>query len=39
LITGFIFQILESMNFIEENKNKVEVDKNFSILRDLIYLI
>jgi len=35
LVTGFIFQVLERKNLIEENKNAIMVDKNFSVTGDL----
>jgi uncharacterized membrane protein YraQ (UPF0718 family) len=33
--TGFIFIFLEKRGLIEKNKNSVEVDRNFSIIRDI----
>jgi len=35
LITGFIYQILESRNLIEKNQNTVVVEKDFSLINDL----
>lgn len=35
IITGFIFQFLESKNLIEKNDNSVEVEEDFSILKDI----
>jgi hypothetical protein len=35
IVTGFIFQVLERKNLIEENKNAIMVDKNFSVTGDL----
>ncbi|MBD3271910.1 MAG: YHS domain-containing protein, partial [Elusimicrobia bacterium] len=35
LITGFIFQILESKKLIETNTNSITVDQQFSIIRDI----
>jgi uncharacterized membrane protein YraQ (UPF0718 family)/YHS domain-containing protein len=35
IITGFIYQFLESKGLIENNKNVKEPDKEFSILKDL----
>ena len=35
IVTGFIFQFLESKHLIESNKNVKDVEKEFSILRDL----
>ncbi len=36
IITGFIYQFLESRNIIETNKNIVVVDKDFSIRSDIL---
>lgn len=35
LATGFIFQVLESRNLIERNKNSLGVDEGFSIIKDI----
>jgi uncharacterized membrane protein YraQ (UPF0718 family)/YHS domain-containing protein len=35
LITGLIFQVLERKGLIEKNENILEVDKEFSIARDI----
>jgi hypothetical protein len=35
IITGLIFQVLESKNLIEENKNSLDIDKDFSIVGDI----
>jgi uncharacterized membrane protein YraQ (UPF0718 family) len=35
VITGFIYQVLQSRGLIETNKNVKEVDKEFSILNDI----
>jgi uncharacterized membrane protein YraQ (UPF0718 family) len=35
IITGLIFQVLESKNLIEENKNSLALDKDFSIVKDI----
>ncbi len=35
IVTGFTFQFLERKNLIEENKNAIRVDKNFSVTGDL----
>ena len=35
IITGFIYQFLESRHLIERNENIKELEKGFSILRDL----
>lgn len=35
ITTGFIFQFLERKNLIEKNKNTIEVEDNFSIIKDM----
>lgn len=35
IITGFIFQYLQSKSLIETNENVIETDEEFSILKDL----
>ncbi len=35
ITTGFIFQFLERKNLIEKNENTVEVEDNFSIIKDM----
>ena len=35
IITGFIFQYLQSRGLIETNKNVIEIDKKFSLIQDL----
>lgn len=35
LITGFIFMVFEKKNIIEQNKNSVETDRDFSIIKDI----
>ena len=36
IITGFVYQFLESKNLIEINKNIVDIDKDFSIRSDIL---
>jgi len=35
VVTGLIYQVLESRNIVERNKNSVAVEKGFSILGDI----
>ncbi len=35
IITGFIFQFLERRNLIEKNHNIIEIEEDFSILKDV----
>ena len=35
IITGFIFQFLDKKNFIEKNKNIVQTEDDFSIIKDI----
>ncbi|HQP91331.1 MAG TPA: permease [Candidatus Omnitrophota bacterium] len=35
IITGFIYQVLEKHGMVEKNKNSIELDESFSILKDV----
>jgi hypothetical protein len=35
IITGLVYQVLEKYNLIEENKNTLEIEEDFSIIKDI----